>query len=917
MRVPVSLYRVQASAAFKFSDVVSLVPYLKDLGVGGLYCSPVLKARHRSPHCYDVVDHSLVNPELGGEYGLRRLASALGRRGMFLLLDTVPNHMSASPDNPYWADVLEYGPASSFASMFDIDWDPPTRELRNKVLLPLLGGPLSEEVSAGRVSVVVGGSSRPFGVRVRGLELPLSPSSYPLLASLLRSGAKEGGLAVESLSRLLDPPKSLHRASRAMFESTKLLVRKKLRGDPGLRKFVETALEREQERALGIMLTQNYVLAPEKDSETKINYRRFLNVNELVAVRVEDEAVFERTHEVLVGLLATGRAQGLRVDHVDGLRDPGEYLLRLQWETRRRSNSEPYVVAEKILHQGEVLPPEWPVSGTTGYDSMNQLNLLYVKAENEGKFDRIYRKFSGNTETFEESVYEGKVLCIRTMRSELRRLAELLPGVPGHGAGLHAAEMAIAEVAASFEGYRVYISPRSRGVRRAWRRRIEAALQEAARRGADPSPLILVREALLGRGGQSSTGARGRRNLEFVLRFQQFTAAVAVKGEEDTALYRYNRLTSLNEVGGDPRVFGISLARFHSHNLGRLRAWPHSMVTTSTHDTKRSEDVRARINVLSEIPDAWEAATIRWRSSLNGGRRKGAPSKNDEYLFYQTLLGAWPHAPPGDRGEFVERIVAYMRKATKEERRETGWAESESAYDRGLESFVRNALRRGKGNRFLEDFAVFAKKVDWYGMLNSISQTLVKLTVPGVPDVYQGNELWDYSLVDPDNRRRVDFSLREKTLEEVDKVLRASGPLSASRFALDGVREGRAKLYVTASALRHRSANERLFREGDYAPLAARGPKRDNLIAFSRAQGPSRTLVLAPRFFTELCEVGEFPLGAGPWQGTSLVLPHGSPGRYVEVLTGRELAAERVGESQRIYASDVLAEFPVALLRAL
>lgn len=910
MRVPVSTYRVQTNNRFPFREVRAIADYLESLGVGDIYCSPVLKARSGSPHCYDVVDHSVVNPELGGEEALDELVSTLRAGGMGLLLDIVPNHMSASTENPYWMDVLEYGGASPYARMFDIDWGPQAKALRGKVLLPILDRPLAEAIASKRVGLALGKGSRPFVIRVGEDELPVSPSSYLRIYRLLESasGTAQMNSPVPSVESILCIGNARERRSR--FESVKRALSERLRSDARFRSALAKTLAGSPSVVTSVLGSQNYLLAHWKDADTRINYRRFLDVNELVALRVDDLAVFRMTHRVVLDLLRTGRVQGLRVDHADGLLDPALYFRRLKSEVGPLVD--PYVPAEKILQRGKKLPSEWEVSGTTGYGFMNELNRLYVKAENGARFDTVYRRFTSNRDTFEESVYKGKLLAAETMRSDLRRLASLLK-VAYPSADERRLEAAIREVAARFGGYRVYISPRSRSVRRPWRRRIEGAISRAQGAGIDGPSLTVVKSALLLR---SLPPERRWARLEFVLRFQQFTASLEVKGEEDTALYRYNRLTSLNEVGGDPQLFGEPIALFHGHNLERLRDWPHAMVSTSTHDTKRSEDVRARLNVLSEIPDEWEGAIWRWRDLTlgEGGRRRNAPSPNDEYLFYQTLLGAWPHSPK-DYTDFVERMVAYMRKATKEERLETSWTRPDMSYERALESYVRGSLRRG--NRFNAALVRLERKVDWFGMLNSLSQILVKLTVPGVPDIYQGNELWDYSLVDPDNRRPVDFEIGRKMLKELDGVAAIRGRLSAARASLEDLPSGRAKLYVTAAALRYRASNRDLFRVGGYIPLDGAGPRSANLIAYSRVLKNVGCVVCAPRFFTELCQEGKLPLGLTSWRRTVIVMKERRWARYADVFTGREVRVREQGGRPVLAASEIFSDFPLGLLQPL
>lgn len=598
------------------------------------------------------------------------------------------------------------------------------------------------------------------------------------------------------------------------------------------------------------------------------------------------------------------------MDHADGLRDPALYFRRL-----RGAAGGSYVLAEKILAAGEKLPPEWRVDGTTGYEFLNDLNGVMVKAENEERLGRVYRGFTGSREGYAVDVREGKLLAMGAMRAESRRLARLLSAACSPGVSLDDAEAAVKAVASNFEGYRTYISPRTRAVSRQGRARILRAVSASASQGAPPGALGAVKDVLLLKGRDRVSWRRRENALEFALRFQQFTAAVAVKGEEDTALYRFVRLTSLNEVGGDPSRFGEGLGQFHGRCRERLRESSASLNTTSTHDTKRSEDVRARINVLSELPREWRESLERWHrllAPLRGKvRGKPAPTLRDEYLFYQTAVGASPRGSQGPA--LVKRVSDYMLKAVREEREETGWGSPNLAYEKRLARFVRGALRRG--SPFLQDFLEFEEGVDWYGALNSLTQTLVKITAPGVPDIYQGNEVLDYSLVDPDNRRPVDFASRRRMLAKLDLALAAGGEPKAARAAARGVRSGLAKLYVTASALRFRRENPSLFREGGYTPARARGERRGNIIAFVRKRGTPECVVCAPRFFTELSPPGVLPCGVRSWGETELVLPDRGPRAYVDVLTGRRHSPWRAKGVRQLRASDVFAEFPVALLR--
>ena len=914
MKTPGSTYRLQLNRRFPFSEAEKLVPYLSSLGVQTLYCSPLLKARRGSAHCYDVTDHSAVNPELGGSEGLASLSARLKERGMGLLLDIVPNHMSASHENPYWMDVLEEGEGSRFSRMFDVDWDPSDHALKGKVLLPVLGCSLREAESNGLIRIAVGGI-RPFSLLVDGIPLPLAAESYADVVASLESAVLPARLrhALPRLRALLQiPSPGAPRGSRSAPRALKARLAAATRKETALSRAGARGFMVPTRSLARILSRQHYLLAKWTEADARMNYRRFLNVNELVALRVEDPAVFERTHRLVASLLRSGEAMGVRVDHADGLRDPAAYFRRLSAATGGA-----YTLAEKILMTGRRLPKEWEVTGTTGYDFLNAMNLVLVDEANEGAVDAVYRRFTGDSEGYLSDVKAGKLLAMDTMCSESGRLARLLIASTARGADQGVIEDAVRGVASNFDGYRTYTSPRTRVVRGPARRRISRAAARAVGEGVPKWAVMRVKDALLLKGTET-LGAEGRgAALEFVLRFQQFTAAVAVKGEEDTALYRFVRLASLNEVGGDPSTFGTGPKGFHRKCRDRARDWPGTMNTTSTHDTKRSEDVRARISVLSEIPDRWEDAIETWHSlsaPVRGTfRGRPAPTPRDEYLFYQTLLGAWPR-DGGGTPVFFRRLVDYMTKAVREEREQTSWARPSRGYEKLMERFIRGVLR--KRSPFLADFAEFERDVEWYGALNSLTQALVKITAPGVPDVYQGNESLDYSLADPDNRRPVDFGARRRMLESIDSAISSRGMEKAAEESALGLRSGAAKMYVTALALRYRRRNGPLFATGGYLSLWGTGPKARNILAFVRRGRGSECVVCAPRLFTELCAPGVLPCGGRSWQGTRLVLPERGPRSYEDVFTGNVLTPAESGGERILRAADVFSRFPVALLSA-
>jgi (1->4)-alpha-D-glucan 1-alpha-D-glucosylmutase len=835
---PVASYRLQLHKGFRFADAIARIPYLARLGVSHLYTSPFLKARPGSLHGYDVVDHNAINPEIGTEAQLERLIDELDRRGMHLVLDVVPNHMAVlGTDNAWWRDLLEKGRASRYARYFDIDWS------RGKLLLPVLGRHYGEALEAGEIRLAREGGR--WVVRYQDHRFPLRPAT------------------TRGLRKTRDP-RALHRL-----------------------------LER-----------QHYRLAYWRVASDEINYRRFFEISELAALRVEDPAVFRATHALIARLAASRAVSGVRVDHPDGLADPCQYLERLGGLFFR-----PWVVVEKIVADHERQRQDWPVHGATGYRFANVLTGIFIDTEAAPRFDRIFRRFTGMQDGYDEVVWDSRMLIMHTtLASELRSLSLLLARIAAGDARTRdytasGLRLALAEVAAKFPVYRTYVSPR--GVAEADRRYIGWAVKAARRasRVADPGVFDFV-HSVLTLDAAPPDGPRRQAMIEFVTRFQQFTTPVVAKGVEDTAFYRYHRLAALNEVGGNPREFGLSLRAFHAAADDRVRHWPYTMLASSTHDTKRSEDVRARLGVLSEMPSQWRSWLRRW-SMMNRSRRtevngESLPSRGDEYLFYQTLIGIWPGESPV---VLRERLQAYMLKAAREAKLRTSWINPDEEYEAALGRFVTETL---DNPLFARDLGEALPGVVRLGMLVGLSQAAIKVASPGVPDYYQGTEIWDFSLVDPDNRRPVDFALREKLLSSLDGM-----PDPAALLANLG--DGRAKLGVIRAGLRLRREFPALFRGAPYAPLHADAGREESIIAFALQQGPQAVIAIAPRLFARLMtEADAAPIGARIWGASRLALPDGMPREWEDVVTGaRHLAADGA-----LVLADVLSQFPVALLAA-
>jgi (1->4)-alpha-D-glucan 1-alpha-D-glucosylmutase len=942
---PTATYRVQFHAGFTFEDARRLVPYLHNLGVSHLYASPYLRARTGSMHGYDVADPNSLNPELGTEADYERLVAELQSHGMGQLADVVPNHMGiGDPGNYRWLDVLENGPASIYAHFFDINWRPSGGQPHNqfKLVVPTLGDQYGKVLENGELKVEYADGA--FRIAYYDHAFPVAPDSYPMLLEDCRERMEaELGSRHEQVQELASILTALrHLPPRRMLEPPaieernreKEIVKRRINAlhaaSAPLRTALDAALDAINgqagqpgsfDRLDALLDDQSYRLAFWRVAAEEINYRRFFDITELAAVRMEDPTVFQDTHRLLMRFVGEGKIQGLRIDHPDGLRDPAGYLRQLQASCKAalhddcKPDERFYIVVEKILESNERLRPDWPVDGTTGYDFLNDLNGLFVARQNEQFFDTIYFRFlkQGAQRFRDLSNSTKKMVMLISLASEVNELGYLLRDIASSDRRhrdftLNGLTFAIREVVASLGIYRTYIDPDTDVGSEADRVAIEQAVADAKRRNprTDPSIFDFVGDTLVGH--QDDPHA-----LNFVARFQQTTGPVMAKGAEDTAFYVYNRLISLNEVGGDPDQFGRSLTSFHRRNAERAREWPASMLASSTHDTKRSEDVRARINVLSELPRDWSTALTRW-TRLNGRKKPSvqgrvAPDRNEEYLLYQTLLGAWP--PGGLDQEFVRRISEFMLKALKEAKVHTSWITPNTEYEQAVLEFVHAILDPADGNGFLEDFVQLQRKVAFFGVFNSLSQTVLKLGSPGVADVYQGNELWDFSLVDPDNRRPVDHDLRREYLAWL--VERADDRPKLIQTLLDQPDDGRIKLYITQRLLCLRRERPGLFVGGSYAPL--RG--NQHVAAFSRgAEG--HTLVIAAPVQVATLTRGALvaPMGAEVWRDAWLPVP-GEPGRaYRDLFSGRELIARPQSGRAALKLADVFGDFPVAALES-
>jgi len=933
VRIPAATYRLQLNHAFRFNDVLKLVPYLKRLGISDLYLSPVLKARTGSLHGYDVVDPRRLNPELGTEEDFQNLIQHLRQQGMGLLLDIVPNHMAAGSENPWWTDFLENGAVSPCADFFDTTPG-------EKVVLPVLGSPYPQAVRDGSIALSL--DNYGFGISSGDTRLPLEIKSCRLIFThsqkLLEKKSGGDSSEVKALRKIIQSLQSLPslagwRTGKASPQYRKRqTLKREISHLLGASRSIATIVKEsvvffnsdEGEPHLDELLgEQAYRLAFWRTGLKEINYRRFFDISDLVGMKVEDPAVFRKTHALVMKMACAGGVTGLRVDHIDGLAHPAQYLARLQHyaapgtATPSKSPSF-YVIAEKILSDGEELPDNWHIFGTTGYDFLNQVNALFIDRNGANQLDKIYRRFTGIEQDFSHTVYEKKRQIMKELFSaEMKELGGRLYQIArkdepeAHHSDMELTE-ALTTVTACLPVYRTYI--RVSPIAPNDRRYLEDALEQARRHNpalSQGTPSFLEKLLFL-RFPRIFPKERKNTWLEFIRRWQQLTGAVMAKGFEDTALYCFNRLLSLNEVGGNPASPGLSVEEFHQWNKKRRARWPHTMNATATHDTKRGEDTRARINVLSEIPQEWETHLARWREQNRVKKKRvegiHVPEPNMEIFLYQTLLGAWPFSQE-ELPAFRKRLRAYLIKAAREAKTFTSWLEPNPSYEEALLQFVQEILADTRRNAFLEDFLNFQKKIAFFGSLDSLGQLLVKITTPGIPDFYQGTELWNLSLVDPDNRRPVDFQKRESYLNDLTEGESPGNPHLLAEL-LKYWKDGRIKLYITQKAMRFRSENATLFQNGEYLPVQVSQDMREHIYAFCRCCGKEWTLTVVPRLTTRLVPANKFPLGP-VWGQSQLYLPQNAPRHWHNTLTGEEID---MPEGKGLAVSEVLRTFPVALM---
>jgi (1->4)-alpha-D-glucan 1-alpha-D-glucosylmutase len=948
--IPLNCYRLQFNGDFTFLKATEILDYLDRLGITTIYASPILQSRTGSEHGYDVTDPTRISTDLGGEQQFETFHAELARRGMGLLLDIVPNHMAASPENPWWMDVLENGPGSIYGAYFDIDWHPPSRIFENKILLPVLGSFYAEVLRKQELRLAFSRGS--FLIHYYDSAFPIAPKSYrdilahrqQLLEHKLGSKSPQFQEYLGILTGLdaLAPRQTLPVYATGERRLQVAALKERLKelhdNDKTFRNFLDGNVEYFNGKAQHdssfsamdhLLSQQSYALAYWNSANAEINYRRFFNVAELIGVRVEDPAVVEATHSTIFRLIEKGSVTGLRIDHIDGLRDPLGYLQRVQnhvgEQTTSKKPSKPlYIVVEKILSGGEQLPEEWPVSGTTGYEFLNAVNRIFVHPQGVRDLEKTYFKLIGWQHSFPDLLYEKKKLIMTSLLGvEMRYLGHQLAilaqqdrfarEIPGPEL-----TQAFFETTACLAVYRTFV--RGMDVSNQTKYYIGNAITEAQSRNLQlgKNCFSFVADVLLGNESDEILPEQREARHAFVMRWQQLTGAIVAKGFEDTLLYVYFPLLSLNDVGGDPRPTPSPAIKFEDFISERFRRWPYGLNSTATHDTKRGEDMRARINVLSEIPDEWSGRLSKWLK-LNFAHRKviggqTVPDANEEIFLYQTLIGAWP-LDPEEISAFGKRFEEYLVKANREAKVHTRWTRPNLEHEKALQKFARAIIQEGKRNLFLKDFLTFYKKISYFGMINGLGQTLIKVTSPGVPEIYQGCELWDFRLVDPDNRRPVDYSVRAKYLLAQEK--RSRSPEDSFRLAAELTEswdDGGIKLYLTWKALNLRKEKAALFLDGAFHMLKVSGRRAANVIAYARHHKKDWIVVVVPRWLAhEKAPVKQRDMQAF-WGETRIVLPERAPKRFRNIFTADILQVGHPGPRSSLRVSDLLKVFPVACL---
>ncbi|MGC1308513.1 MAG: malto-oligosyltrehalose synthase [Phormidesmis sp.] len=927
MRIPVATYRLQFTPSFGFAQAKEIVDYLDQLGIADIYASPIFKSRSGSQHGYDVVDQNQINPELGGREEFEKLVEELHERGMGWLQDIVPNHMAYDGQNHYLMDVLEHGTDSQYVDYFDIEWEHSYDDIQGKVLAPMLGDFYDRCLERGEIQLSYAADG--LSINYYGLHFPVRLESYssflghevswlqrqmgrqhPDYIKLIGIlGTVRDGLATATGKQRRDQATFVKQLLWELYESNneiKVFIDQNIEtfnGQPGKPQSFDL-LDK-------LLLDQFYRLSFWKVGAEELNYRRFFTVNELICLKVDNPKVFDQTHALIEELVKQKKINGLRIDHIDGLYDPQGYLQRLNEKTQGV-----YTVIEKILERDERLPAHWPVEGTSGYEFLNYVNGVFYEQKNQRAFTRIYKNFTDVRYGYEKLMLEKKKLIAETnLVGDIDNLARFLKKVAsqyryGRDLTANGLKTAIQDVLVSFPIYCTYINQRG-GSSRDFQY-IKSAIATSRKRIPQLlNELELIEKFLMLEYEESLPAEERAQWLHFVMRLQQFTGPLMAKGVEDTLFYVYNRFIGLNEVGAAPDHFGVSLKEFHEYNQYQQLLWPNTLNATSTHDTKRSEDVRSRLSVISEMPDDWESTVKAW-SELNADKKttvndQEAPEPNDEYFLYQTLVGAYPFNEK-ELPDFKERVKDYVVKAVREAKVHTAWLRPDEDYESAYVDFVDTLLTPGKDNVFLDKLQTFQKGIAEYGIYNSLSQLLIKLTASGIPDFYQGSELWDLSLVDPDNRRPVDYQKRFKALADIQERWQKQ-PSALVKDLIKKRTDGRIKLFLTLRGLAARNYFRNVFRSGIYHPLTVTGEHAERVIAYVRHKGEHTVVTVVPRFLTGVVQPETAPLGKAVWGNTAIALPNGSQAVWKDWITNQPIDI-----TDTPLVGDLFAQFPVALL---
>lgn len=927
MQLPIATYRIQFHAGFDFQAAQSIVSYLAELGISDLYASPIFTARIGSTHGYDVVNPKEINPELGGQAEFEKLVQSLQQHQLGWLQDIVPNHMAFDSQNYMLADVMENGPDSRYRDFFDIDWNHPYGGIKGRLLAPFLGKFYGDCLESGELQIKY--AQLGFSINYYSLSFPLRIESYShvLMYDLGRLREKLGrnNPNFVKLLGVLYMLKYIPSSEEGRERYDQILFIKRILWElwndcPEVKQFIEENIETlngepgnpESYNLLDNLLSEQFFrLSYWKVGNEELNYRRFFTVNELISLRVEDQEVFDAVHGFVLGLVKAGKLTGLRVDHIDGLYDPVQYIERL-----REHVPDTYLIVEKILEPGEELPLNWSIQGTTGYDFMSRVNGIFCQQSNQHDFSDVYYRFIGNSSPCEKLIDENKRLIIgKHLAGDIDNLAHLLKQLSDRyryasDFTMYGLKRALVEILTVFPVYRTYVS--DKGSRNADQERLQQVIEEAKENIPNFINELFFIEKFLSLEFDDRLSEEDKEQwLHFIMRLQQFTGPLMAKGVEDTVMYVYNRLLSLNEVGSSPAEFGISIDEFHTFNQMRATQWPHTMSATATHDTKRGEDVRARLNVLSELPSEWDNHLRNWHG-INAPLKETVdgvdlPDPNAEYLLYQTLLGAFPFDAE-DLPAFVDRVKEYIIKASREAKVYTSWQRPDADYEQAFVHFVERVLKDSEDNLFLQEFRPFQRKIQHYGILNSLSQTLLKIASPGLPDFYQGSELWDLSLVDPDNRRPIDYEKRWGYLTEIKSRFEKEPPDLIAEL-LNSPQDGRIKLFLIYQALKARRAYSDLFQRGSYQKLTVVGSLKPHIVAFTREVGDTQAIVVAPRFLTSLIKEGEYPLGEQVWHETRILQDANSSALWQNAITGQQIQGD-----ETLWLKDILSQFPVALL---